>query len=103
MLELAWTCMRRCQAVIQLSESKREELTTWLSSRILAAGVLDNLSAHNTQAVTDFLDRNPRARFHFTPTCSSWINQVEIWFAKIQRGASRGASSPQSLISYEGC
>jgi transposase len=47
--------------------------------------VLDNLSAHKTQAVKDFLDQNPRVRFHFTPTYSSWLNQVEIWFAKIER------------------
>jgi transposase len=47
--------------------------------------VLDNLSAHKTQAVADFLDRDQRVRFHFTPTYSSWLNQVEIWFAKIQR------------------
>lgn len=47
--------------------------------------VLDNLSAHKTQAVKEFLDLNPRVRFHFTPTYSSWLNQVEIWFAKIER------------------
>jgi transposase len=47
--------------------------------------VLDNLSAHKTQAVKEFLDQNPRVRFHFTPTYSSWLNQVEIWFAKIER------------------
>jgi transposase len=47
--------------------------------------VLDNLSAHKTKSVAEFLDRNPRVRFHFTPTYSSWLNQVEIWFAKIQR------------------
>ena len=47
--------------------------------------VLDNLSAHKTKAVQQFLERNPRVRFHFTPTYSSWLNQVEIWFAKIQR------------------
>jgi transposase len=47
--------------------------------------VLDNLSAHKTQAVEDFLSRNPKVRFHFTPTYSSWLNQVEIWFAKIER------------------
>jgi transposase len=47
--------------------------------------VLDNLSAHKTKSVAEFLDRNPRIRFHFTPTYSSWLNQVEIWFAKIQR------------------
>ena len=47
--------------------------------------VLDNLSAHKTQAVKEFLDQNPQVRFHFTPTYSSWLNQVEIWFAKIER------------------
>lgn len=47
--------------------------------------VLDNLSAHKTQAVRDFLEENTRVRFHFTPTYSSWLNQVESWFSKIQR------------------
>jgi transposase len=47
--------------------------------------VLDNLSAHKTREVYEFLEQNPRVRFHFTPTYSSWLNQVEIWFAKIER------------------
>ena len=47
--------------------------------------VLDNLSAQKTRAVEEFLEQNPKVRFHFTPTYSSWLNQVELWFAKIQR------------------
>src|SRR6478672_4836120 len=47
--------------------------------------VLDNLSAHKTEAVREFLTEHPKVRFHFTPTYSSWLNQVEIWFSKIQR------------------
>jgi transposase len=47
--------------------------------------VLDNLSAHKTKAVEQFLHDHPKVRFHFTPTYSSWLNQVELWFAKIQR------------------
>ena len=47
--------------------------------------VLDNLSAHKTKAVEQFLQNHPKVRFHFTPTYSSWLNQVELWFAKIQR------------------
>jgi hypothetical protein len=35
--------------------------------------------------VQEFLAQNPKLHFHFTPTYSSWLNQVEIWFAKIQR------------------
>src|SRR5207245_5708875 len=51
--------------------------------------VLDNLSAHKTKAVEEFLQENPKVRFHFTPTYSSWLNQVELWFAKIQRDVDR--------------
>jgi transposase len=35
--------------------------------------------------VQQFLEQNSRVRFHFTPTYSSWLNQVELWFAKIER------------------
>src|SRR3974390_394311 len=51
--------------------------------------VLDNLSAHKTQDVERFLIEHPKVRFHFTPTYSSWLNQVELWFAKIQRDVIR--------------
>jgi len=51
--------------------------------------VLDNLSAHKTQDVERFLAEHPQVRFHFTPTYSSWLNQVELWFAKIQRDVIR--------------
>jgi len=47
--------------------------------------ILDNLSAHKTQSVRDFLAAHPRVHFHYTPTYSSWLNQVELWFAKIER------------------
>jgi transposase len=47
--------------------------------------VLDNLSAHKTKDVERFLADHPQVYFHFTPTYSSWLNQVELWFAKIQR------------------
>jgi transposase len=47
--------------------------------------ILDNLSAHKTRALRDFLDAQPQVRLHFAPTYSSWLNQVEQWFAKIER------------------
>jgi transposase len=47
--------------------------------------VLDNLSAHKTKAVDEFLKAHPKVQLHFTPTYSSWLNQVELWFAKLQR------------------
>src|SRR5258706_4634436 len=53
--------------------------------------VADNLSAHKTNRVCEFLEANPALRIHYTPTYSSWLNQVEIWFSKIQRDViSRG-------------
>ena len=47
--------------------------------------ILDNLSAHKTQRVQDFLQDHPAVSLHFTPTYSSWLNQVELWFSKIER------------------
>jgi transposase len=47
--------------------------------------IADNLSAHKTKLVDAFLEVHPNVRMHFTPTYSSWLNQVENWFAKIQR------------------
>ena len=47
--------------------------------------IADNLSAHKTRLVDAFLAAHPKVRLHFTPTYSSWLNQVENWFAKIQR------------------
>jgi transposase len=42
--------------------------------------VCDNLSTHKTPAILEWLARHPRFHIHFTPTGSSWINQVERWF-----------------------
>lgn len=47
--------------------------------------ILDNFSAHRTKDVRQWLVDHPRVHFHFTPTYSSWLNQVELWFAKIER------------------
>jgi transposase len=47
--------------------------------------VLDNLSAHKTERVDLFLQSHPQVQLHFTPTYSSWLNQVELWFSKIER------------------
>jgi transposase len=35
--------------------------------------------------VEDFLENHTQVHLHFTPTYSSWLNQVELWFAKIER------------------
>ena len=47
--------------------------------------IADNLSAHKTGSVKEFLAAHPKVHLHFTPTYSSWLNQVELWFSKIER------------------
>jgi transposase len=47
--------------------------------------IADNLSAHKTMRVEQFLAAHPKLHLHYTPTYSSWLNQVENWFAKIER------------------
>ena len=42
--------------------------------------VCDNYATHNTPEIRTWLERHPRFRVHFTPTGSSWMNQVERWF-----------------------
>lgn len=47
--------------------------------------IADNLSAHKTKRVEEFLSRHRNVAIHYTPTYSSWLNQVELWFNKIER------------------
>jgi transposase len=47
--------------------------------------IVDNLAAHKTKGVQAFLQAQPRLHLHCTPTYASWLNQVELWFAKIER------------------
>lgn len=47
--------------------------------------VLDNYGTHKHPEVKKWLAERPRYYVHFTPTSSSWLNQVERWFADITR------------------
>ena len=51
--------------------------------------IADNYITHKHAKVKAWLARNPRVHMHFTPTYSSWINQVERWFALITERAIR--------------
>jgi putative transposase len=54
--------------------------------------ILDNYGTHKHRKVKAWLVRHPRYHLHFTPTYSSWLNQVERWFALItQRAIRRGS------------
>src|SRR5882762_2557438 len=55
-----------------------------LPSKPIHAVLVMTTAPHAIQ-VEEFLKRNPHAKLHFTPTYSSWLNQVEIWFARLER------------------
>ena len=53
--------------------------------------VIDNYATHKHAKVRRWLAIRPRYHVHYTPTYSSWLNQVEIWFNLItQRAIRRG-------------
>lgn len=47
--------------------------------------ILDNYGTHKHPAVKKWLAARSRYHVHFTPTSSSWLNQIERWFAEITR------------------
>jgi transposase len=51
--------------------------------------ILDNYATHNHPKVKAWLARHPRFELHFTPTSSSWLNMVEIFFGKLTDKAIR--------------
>jgi len=51
--------------------------------------VLDNYGTHKHAKVTEWLGKHPRFVLHFVPTSSSWLNQVERWFAELTEKAVR--------------
>lgn len=65
--------------------------------------VMDNSSTHKTLAIRKWLARHPRWQVHFTPTSSSWINQVERFFAnltehQLRRGVHRSTRQLEHAI-----
>jgi transposase len=52
--------------------------------------ILDNLNTHNKNE--RWLKKHPKVHFHFTPTRSSWLNQIETWFSILQGQSLSGAS-----------
>jgi len=52
--------------------------------------IMDNLSVHKHQEVKEWINRRRRITPHFTPTHSSWLNQIEIWFGIFTRDVIKG-------------
>src|SRR5438309_9524012 len=61
-----------------------EQLVSTCKARQEIHMIPDNPSAHKTAKVTEFLERNPNVKLHFTPTYSSRLNQVELWFSRLE-------------------
>ena len=65
--------------------------------------VMDNASSHKTKLIQDWFAKRPRWHRHFTPTSSSWLNQVERFFAllterQIRRGVHRSTAELEAAI-----
>jgi hypothetical protein len=65
--------------------------------------VCDNYGTHKTPAIKAWLARHPRIHLHFTPTGSSWLNQVERWFGfltdqLIRRGVHKSVQALEHQI-----
>lgn len=65
--------------------------------------VWDNYATHKTKMIRDWLLKRPRWHVHLTPTSSSWLNQVERFFAsltekQIRRGVHRSVAELEAAI-----
>jgi transposase len=65
--------------------------------------ICDNYGTHKTPTIKAWLARHPRFHMHFTPTGSSWVNQVERWFGfladqMIRRGAHKSVKALEADI-----
>ena len=65
--------------------------------------IIDNYGTHKTPLIRRWLARHPRFHVHFTPTYSSWINQVERWCAgltekQLRRGTHRSTRELEDAI-----
>jgi transposase len=65
--------------------------------------VMDNASSHKTKLIRTWFAKRSRWHVHFTPTSSSWVNQVERFFAllseqQIKRGAHRSVDELEAAI-----
>jgi transposase len=52
--------------------------------------IADNLSIHKHKDVKEWIERKRKITLHFTPTYSSWLNQIEIWFNILTKDVVKG-------------
>jgi transposase len=85
------------QIIAEHSKRRRRVEFLGFMNRLVAAFperqlhvILDNLNTHKKNE--RWLKRHPNVHFHFTPTRSSWLNQIETWFSILQGQSLSGAS-----------
>ena len=101
------------QAITVHSENAVEIVLRWLRARIWNGAsqmrsprtappvVLDNSSTHGTAEVKEWLAKNPRVHFHYTPTSASWLNQVEGFFGILGKQSLGVAHFPSKVALRE--
>ena len=65
--------------------------------------IIDNYATHKTPLIRNWFVRRPRWHVHLTPTSSSWLNQVERFFAlltdrQLRRGIHRSVAALKAAI-----
>ena len=62
--------------------------------------IADNLNVHKHHKVKEWVSSKKRVTMHFTPTYSSWLNQIEIWFNILSKDVLKGGiwHSKQQLV-----
>ena len=93
----------RCRIVLACAEGlSNKEVPDGLDVHV----VCDDHGTHKTPGVNAWLERHPRFHMHFTPTCSSWLNQAERLFAEItcqmlQRAPPASNQQPNSTTNFQ--
>ena len=84
---LEGTVIADCQPRHRHQEFLRfmERIDASVASDLEVHLVLDNYGRHKHPEVKQWLSERPHYHVHFTPTSSSWLNQIERWFAEITR------------------
>jgi transposase len=102
----AGTIIGRCMPRHRAAEFRRflDTVESNVPNDLYIHVVMDNASSHKTKLIRDWFAKRPNWHPHFTPTSSSWINQVERFFAllseqQIKRGAHRSTKELEGAIS----
>ena len=52
--------------------------------------IVDNLAVHKEKSIKEWVQKKRKFTLHYTPTYSSWLNQIEIWFNILSKDVLKG-------------